>query len=308
MKHTHFCSSGGKNMKKSIFRGVGTALVTPFSDGKIDYDALERLIEGQIEAKISALIIGGTTGEAATLSDEERYELYAFCKERIGGRCAMVLGTGTNDTEVAIRHTKYAEDLGCDGALLVTPYYNKGTDRGVIEHYKKIAKSTSLPLILYNVPSRTGVNMSRQMLESLSEVENIVGIKEAADSADRLVDIAAMGDKLRLFAGNDSQLFTALSLGGDGVISVVSNLAPKQMMNIYDHFCEGNLSAAREAQISLLPLIHAMFIETNPAPIKYAMARVGLCRSEVRLPLFEVSDGAKKIIDDAIFRKNHLNI
>ena len=295
-------------MKKSIFRGVGTALVTPFSDGKIDYDALERLIEGQIEAKISALIIGGTTGEAATLSDEERYELYAFCKERIGGRCAMVLGTGTNDTEVAIRHTKYAEDLGCDGALLVTPYYNKGTDRGVIEHYKKIAKSTSLPLILYNVPSRTGVNMSRQMLESLSEVENIVGIKEAADSADRLVDIAAMGDKLRLFAGNDSQLFTALSLGGDGVISVVSNLAPKQMMNIYDHFCEGNLSAAREAQISLLPLIHAMFIETNPAPIKYAMARVGLCRSEVRLPLFEVSDGAKKIIDDAIFRKNHLNI
>lgn len=295
-------------MKKSIFRGVGTALVTPFSDGKIDYDALERLIEGQIEAKISALIIGGTTGEAATLSDEERYELYAFCKERIGGRCAMVLGTGTNDTEVAIRHTKYAEDLGCDGALLVTPYYNKGTDRGVIEHYKKIAKSTSLPLILYNVPSRTGVNMSRQMLESLSEVENIVGIKEAADSADRLVDIAAMGDKLRLFAGNDSQLFTALSLGGDGVISVVSNLAPKQMMNIYDHFCEGNLSAAREAQISLLPLIHAMFVETNPAPIKYAMARVGLCRSEVRLPLFEVSDGAKKIIDDAIFRKNHLNI
>lgn len=295
-------------MKKSIFRGVGTALVTPFSDGKIDYDALERLIEGQIEAKISALIIGGTTGEAATLSDEERYELYAFCKERIDGRCAMVLGTGTNDTEVAIRHTKYAEDLGCDGALLVTPYYNKGTDRGVIEHYKKIAKSTSLPLILYNVPSRTGVNMSRQMLESLSEVENIVGIKEAADSADRLVDIAAMGDKLRLFAGNDSQLFTALSLGGDGVISVVSNLVPKQMMNIYDHFCEGNLSAAREAQISLLPLIHAMFIETNPAPIKYAMARVGLCRSEVRLPLFEVSDGAKKIIDDAIFCKNHLNI
>ena len=265
-------------MKKSIFRGVGTALVTPFLDGKIDYDALERLIEGQIEAKIPALIIGGTTGEAATLSDEERYELYAFCKERIGGRCAMVLGTGTNDTEVAIRHTKYAEDLGCDGALLVTPYYNKGTERGVIEHYKKIAKSTSLPLILYNVPSRTGVNMSRQMLESLSEVENIVGIKEAADSADRLVDIAAMGDKLRLFAGNDSQLFTALSLGGDGVISVVSNLAPRRMMNIYQRFCEGNLTAAREAQISLLPLIRAMFVETNPAPVKYAMARVGLCR------------------------------
>jgi 4-hydroxy-tetrahydrodipicolinate synthase len=211
-------------MKKLIFEGVGTALITPFSGGDIDYTALGRLIDFQIEAGISALIIGGTTGEAATLSDGERYDLYRFAKERVGGRCALVFGTGTNDTRVAIRHTKFAEELGCDGALLVTPYYNKGTERGVLCHYRKIAESTTLPLMLYNVPSRTGVNMSMHTLESLSEVENIVAIKEASDSADRLTEIGAMGEKLRLYAGNDSQLFTVLSLGGGGVVSYCQTL------------------------------------------------------------------------------------
>ena len=172
-------------MKKKIFSGVGTALITPFSEDKIDYAALGRLIDRQIDAGVGALIIGGTTGEAATLSDKERYELYTFSRERIGGRCALVLGTGTNDTRVAIKHTNFAEELGCDGALLVTPYYNKGTERGIVAHYRKIAESTSLPLILYNVPGRTGVNITRQMLKSLSEVENIVGIKEASASAHR---------------------------------------------------------------------------------------------------------------------------
>ena len=289
-------------MKKTIFEGVGTALITPFSEGKIDFPALERLIERQIEAGISALVIGGTTGEAATLSDEERYELYAFAKEKIGGRCALVLGTGTNDTRVAIKHTRFAEELGCDGALLVTPYYNKGTERGVVCHYRAIAESTTLPLMLYNVPSRTGVNMSRATLESLGEVENIVAIKEASDSADRLVEIAAMGDKMRLYAGNDTQLFTALSLGGMGVISVVSNVAPERMMRIYRDFKSGDITSAREGQIRLLPLIRALFIETNPAPIKHAAARLGLCSVELRLPLYEVSSEAKRLIDIELSR------
>lgn len=284
-------------MKKLIFEGVGTALITPFSGGDIDYTALGRLIDFQIEAGISALIIGGTTGEAATLSDGERYDLYRFAKERVGGRCALVFGTGTNDTRVAIRHTKFAEELGCDGALLVTPYYNKGTERGVLCHYRKIAESTTLPLMLYNVPSRTGVNMSMHTLESLSEVENIVAIKEASDSADRLTEIGAMGEKLRLYAGNDSQLFTVLSLGGGGVVSVLSNLAPREMMEIYLCFKAGDIEGARARQMKLLPLIRAMFIETNPAPIKHAMASLGLCSSELRLPLFEISSDHKRLVD-----------
>lgn len=289
-------------MKKTIFEGVGTALITPFSDGRIDFPALGRLIEWQIEEGVSALVIGGTTGEAATLSDEERYELYAFAKEKIGGRCALMLGTGTNDTRVAINHTRIAEELGCDGALLVTPYYNKGTERGVVCHYRAIAESTSLPLMLYNVPSRTGVNMSRATLENLSEVENIVAIKEASDSADRLVEIAAMGDKMRLYAGNDTQLFTALSLGGAGVISVVSNIAPRRMMKIYKDYKTGDIPAARAEQKSLLPLIRALFAETNPAPVKHAAARLGLCSGELRLPLYEVSSETKRLIDIELSR------
>lgn len=289
-------------MKKTIFEGVGTALITPFSGGRIDYPALSRLIDFQIDSGIGALIIGGTTGEAATLSDSERYELYAFAKEKIGGRCALMLGTGTNDTRVAIKHTQFAEELGCDGALLVTPYYNKGTERGVVCHYRSIAESTSLPLMLYNVPSRTGVNMSRATLENLAEVENIVAIKEASDSADRLVEIAAMGERLQLYAGNDTQLFTTLSLGGKGVISVVSNVAPRLMNSIYESFKAGDILTARAGQGALLPLIKAMFIETNPAPVKHAMARLGFTSGEVRLPLYEVSGETKRVIDIELSR------
>ena len=289
-------------MKNEIFSGVGTALITPFSGDKIDFATLGRLIDRQIEAGISALIIGGTTGEAATLSDEERYELYAYSREKIGGRCALVLGAGTNDTKVAIKHARFAEESGCDGILLVTPYYNKGTERGIVAHYRRIAEATSLPLMLYNVPSRTGVNMTRQMLESLSEVDNIVAIKEASDSADRLVEIAAMRKKMALYAGNDSQLFTTLALGGLGVISVVSNLVPEKMVRIYRDFLAGDLGASRDGQTAILPLVRAMFYETNPAPIKYAMARVGLCSGELRLPLAEVTGETKRMIDIELAR------
>ena len=283
--------------KRVIFKGVGTALVTPFSRGRIDYPTLDRLIERQIDAKIDALVIGGTTGEAATLSDNERYVLYAHAIDRVGGRCAVILGTGTNDTRVAIKHTRVAKDLSADGALVVTPYYNKGTESGIRRHYEAIADAVDIPLILYNVPSRTGVSIPISTLAGLSERENIVGIKEAADSADRLVKISALGEALPLYAGNDSQTYTALALGGVGVISVLSNLCPERMKKISDSLASGENEAALSEQQTLLPLIDAMFAETNPAPMKYALARLGLCSEEMRLPMSEVCDDARRLID-----------
>lgn len=283
--------------KRVIFKGVGTALVTPFSRGRIDYPTLDRLIERQIDAKIDALIIGGTTGEAATLSDNERYVLYAHAIDRVGGRCAVILGTGTNDTRVAIKHTRVAKDLSADGALVVTPYYNKGTESGIRRHYEAIADAVDIPLILYNVPSRTGVSIPISTLAGLSERENIVGIKEAADSADRLVKISALGEALPLYAGNDSQTYTALALGGVGVISVLSNLCPERMKKISDSLASGENGAALSEQQTLLPLIDAMFAETNPAPVKYALARLGLCSEEMRLPMSEVCDDTRRLID-----------
>ena len=286
--------------KRVIFKGVGTALVTPFSRGRIDYPTLDRLIERQIDAKIDALVIGGTTGEAATLSDNERYVLYAHAIDRVGGRCAVVLGTGTNDTRVAIKHTRVAKDLSADGALVATPYYNKGTESGIRRHYEAIADAVDIPLILYNVPSRTGVSIPISTLAGLSERENIVGIKEAADSADRLVKISALGEALSLYAGNDSQTYTTLALGGVGVISVLSNLCPERMKKISDSLASGENEAALSEQQALLPLIDAMFAETNPAPVKYALARLGLCSEEMRLPMSEVCDDTRRLIDGSL--------
>ncbi len=271
--------------KRKIFSGAGTALVTPFSDGEIDYEALSRLIEFQIEGEIDALVIGGTTGEVATLSDKERYRLYAFAKEKINGRTKLIFGTGTNDTRVALSHTKFAEELGCDGVLLVTPYYNKGTENGIEKHYLKIAESVNLPIIVYNVPSRTGVNLGINLLDRLADHPNIVGIKEASDSVDRLVNLANFGESLWLYSGNDSQIYPTLALGGAGVISVMSNLLPKTTVKLCKSYFEGKHKEALDLQLRLLPFIKALFIETNPSPIKYAMAEKGLCSPEVRLPL-----------------------
>lgn len=282
--------------KKTVFCGVGTALVTPFRDGEIDYAALSELIEYQIRGGADAIVIGGTTGEAATLSDEERYRLFDFAKECIGERTKLVFGTGTNDTRAALKHTKYAEKIGCDGVLLVTPYYNKGTEDGVEKHYLKIAESADLPIILYNVPSRTGVNLGINLLSRLAEHPNIVGIKEASDSADRLVNLATFGDSLDLYAGNDSQIYTALSLGGKGVISVMSNLLPRVTHEICEKYFSGECGASLSLQLRLLAFIKALFVETNPTPIKYAMAEMGLCRSEVRLPLSEPRESTRTLV------------
>ena len=286
--------------KQTIFKGIGTALITPFKNGRIDFASLEGIIEKQIEAGVSALIIGGTTGEAATLSDVERYTLFEFTKEKTAGRAKLVFGTGTNDTRAAIRHTKRAEEIGCDGVLVVTPYYNKGTYSGVTKHYEEIAGATSLPVILYNVPSRTGVNLTLAQLERLSETKNIVALKEAGDSMDRYVSLAALTENLTLYAGNDSQIYTTLALGGLGVISVLSNVCPRLAVEICESYFSGDLENSRALQIKALPLITALFTETNPAPIKYAMKKGGLCENELRLPLMPVSQETEKTIDSLL--------
>ena len=287
-------------MKKAeIFRGVGTALITPFSDGEIDYDTLVRLIERQIDAGIDALIIGGTTAEAATLSDKERYELYKVARETVAGRCKLIFGTGTNDTRVAIKHTVFASELGCDGVLVVTPYYNRGTAEGVVRHYESIAKASGVPILLYNVPSRTGVNLSIETLKRLAENEGIVGIKEASDSVDRLVSISSI-DGLALYAGNDSQIYPVLSLGGIGAISVSSNLYPKETADICKYYFANNRVKSLQAQIDLLPVINALFLETNPSPVKYAMSKKGLCLPDMRLPMWLPTEATREKIDRII--------
>ena len=265
--------------KQTIFKGVGTALITPFKNRRIDFNALEHIIEKQIKARVGALVIGGTTGEAATLSDVERYTLFEFAKEKTAGRVKLIFGTGTNDTRAAIRHTRRAEEIGCDGVLVVTPYYNKGTYSGVSRHYEEIAKSTALPVILYNVPSRTGVNLTANQLEHLGKTKNIVAIKEAGDSMDKYVSLSALSESLGLYAGNDSQIYTTLALGGLGVISVLSNVCPRLAVEICDTYFNGELEKSRELQIKALPFISALFAETNPAPVKYAMYRLGLCEN-----------------------------
>ena len=285
--------------KMEIFTGVGTALITPFKEGKIDYATLGALIDRQIAAGIDALVIGGTTAEAATLSDGERYGLFEYARERVGGRCRLIFGTGTNDTRVAVRHTEYASHLGCDGVLVVTPYYNRGTAEGVVRHYEVIAEASGVPVLLYNVPSRTGVNLSIETLERLSECERIAGIKEASDSLDRLMSISRIPG-LALYSGNDSQIYPVLSLGGLGVISVVSNLYPEETIAICKHYFANNKEKSLEIQKRLLPVISALFLETNPAPIKYAMAKKGLCLPDMRLPMWLPTKITRDKIDRVI--------
>ena len=283
-------------MKKKAFRGAATALITPFRDGKIDYPALDAIIEGQIRGGVGAIVVGGTTGEAATLTAREREELYEFARAKTLGRIPLILGTGTNDTEEVMSRTSMAARIGCDAALVVTPYYNKGTVPGVTEHYLKVANCTDLPIIVYNVPSITGVNLTFQQLETFAKCEKIIGIKEATDSMDRFVKIAAFGDELPLYSGNDNSIFTALALGGMGVISVLSNLLPERVEGICHDYFLGDIVSSRGEQLTLLPLIDAIFTETNPSPIKYAMSLLGICKEELRLPLSPPTGPTRKLL------------
>ena len=286
--------------KEAIFRGVGTAVITPFRDGRIDYHTLERITVMQTEGGADALIFCGTTGESSTLSAYERDRLFYYSIKIVGGRVPVILGCGSNNTKVAISLTKKAAELGADGALIVSPYYNKGTEDGLCLHFERIAESADIPVILYNVPSRTGVNLSIPTLKRLARHPNVRGIKEASDSSERLIALSELAKDLPLYAGNDSQFFLTLALGGEGVISVASNAYPEKMKEIYQAFSEGRIKDSLLYQTRLLPFIRACFAETSPAPIKHAMKLLGFGDGSLRLPLTEPRDDIKAIISERI--------
>ena len=273
-------------MKKTVFKGAATAIITPFKGGKVDYEAFGRLIDWQIDEGISAIVAAGTTGEGSTLTDAEHREVIRFCVERTAGRVPVVAGTGSNDTAYAIDLTKFACDAGADAMLLVTPYYNKATQKGLIESFTAVADVSRKPVILYNVPSRTGCNITPATAKELSKHPNIAGIKEASGNISQVAEIAQLcGDDLDIYSGNDDQILPVLSLGGKGVISVLSNLLPKRTDMICKNYFAGNTSEALKEQLELLPLINALFSEVNPIPVKAAMAAMGFGDNELRLPL-----------------------
>ena len=272
--------------KDLIFKGVGTALITPTNEKGIDYENLEKLIEFQIKEGVNSIIIAGTTGEGSTLNDKEHRDLLEFSKKKINHRVPMIAGTGSNDTNYACELAKFSCSIGVDGLLVVTPYYNKATQYGLIKMYTEIAKVSSAPIILYNVPSRTGVNIEPETYLELSKVENIVGIKEANGNITKIIDaFKLVGDKLAIYSGNDDEIVPFLSLGGVGVISVLSNMLPKETVAICDKFFNGDVKGSRELQLKYLPLIRCLFSEVNPIPIKSAMNKLGYCDNFLRLPL-----------------------
>lgn len=273
-------------MKKTVFEGVATALVTPMNKNGVDYDAFGRLIEWQIQEGINALVIAGTSGEGSTLTDDEHKELLRFAVEKIAGRVPVIAGTGSNDTAYAIELTKYASEIGCDAMLLVTPYYNKATQRGLIESFRAIADASTKPCILYNVPSRTGCNLTPASCAVLAEHPNIVGVKEASGNISQIAEIAALTKgNFDIYSGNDDQIVPLMSLGGKGVISVVSNILPRKTVELCDKFFAGDLEGSRAIQLELLPLINSLFCEVNPIPAKAAVSALGFGENYVRLPL-----------------------
>ena len=279
-------------MKQTIFKGAGVALVTPMKeDHSIDYDVFAALIEDQIAKKTDALIIAGTTGESSTLSDEEHIEVIRFAKEKAAGRVPVIAGTGSNDTSYAIWLSQEAEKAGADGLLVVTPYYNKASQKGLFAHFKAIAKATKLPIILYNVPSRTGCNLAPETVAKLADTENIVGIKEASGNLSQVAKLAALcGDKIDIYSGNDDQITPILSLGGVGVISVLSNVCPEETHNICQNWFDGNIAEATRLQLHYIELISALFSDVNPIPVKQAMNYMGWQVGSCRMPLCDMED------------------
>ena len=273
-------------MKKTIFRGAATAIVTPMKKGEVDFDALRRLVDFQIENGIDALVAAGTTGESSTLTDEEHVEVIKTVVDRAAGRVPVIAGTGSNDAAYAIKLSQDACRLGADALLLVTPYYNKATQAGLIEMYKAIAAEVTRPIILYNVPSRTGVNIEPQTYLALADVPNIVAIKEANGNIGKIVEtMSLVHDKLDLYSGNDDQIVPLMSLGGQGVISVLSNILPRETSAMCHAFLKGDVVSARAAQFKYHKLIDQLFCEVNPIPVKAAMTRLGFGDGSIRLPL-----------------------
>ena len=295
-------------MKKIIFKGCGTAIITPFTeDNKVDFDAFKKMLEFQLNEGADCIIVCGTTGEASTMSLEERKETIKFALDTVNKKIPIIAGTGSNNTQAAIEMTQYCESIGVDGALIVTPYYNKTTQAGLVAHYSAIAKSTKLPIVLYNVPGRTGVNISPKTCLELSKIENIVAIKEASGNLSQIAEIANLcGDELKIYSGNDDQIVPILSVGGIGVISVLSNIMPKYTHQMTSEFFSGNVEMAAKMQVDAIPLIKALFCEVNPIPVKAACNLMKLGGGNPRLPLIPMSEDGLKVLSSEMKKMNLL--
>ena len=273
-------------MKNTIFEGAGTAIVTPLTEKGVDYESFGRLIDWQIEQGADAIVVAGTTGEGSTLTDEEHREVVSYCVKRVANRVPVIAGTGSNDTAYAIDLTKFACDAGADAMLLVTPYYNKATQNGLIKSFTAIADASTKPCFLYNVPSRTGCNLLPKTVAALADHPRITAVKEASGNISQIVETAALcGDKIDIYSGNDDQIIPILSVGGKGVISVLSNIMPKETSLMCKRFFEGDVQGAAAMQLEYLPLINALFCEVNPIPVKAACAAMGFGENYLRLPL-----------------------
>ena len=281
----------------SIFKGSGVAIVTPFDERGVDLKKLEELIEWHIDSKTDAIIVCGTTGEASTMTEQERKETIKFVVDIVNKRIPVIAGTGSNNTAVAISMSKWAEKIGVDGLLVITPYYNKTTQKGLVEHFKAVANSVTSPIIIYNVPSRTGLNITPSTLLKLCEVQNIVAVKEASGDISQIARIKLLcGDKLDIYSGNDDQVIPILSLGAIGVISVIANVIPTEVHNMCELYFKGEHANALKIQLGFLPLNDALFIETNPIPVKTAMNLMGMEVGFLRLPLCEMEDANLQVL------------
>lgn len=293
-------------MKKAIFEGCGTAIVTPFTEDGVNFEEFKKLIEFQIENEVDAIIVCGTTGEAATMTMEEKKETIKFVMDTVAKRTKVIVGTGSNNTKAAIEMSKFAEEVGADGILVVTPYYNKTTQQGLIAHYTEIAKSVKLPIIMYSVPGRTGVNILPETCKELSKIKNIVAIKEASGDISQVAKIASLcKDDLAIYSGNDDQIIPVLSLGGKGVISVLSNIMPKYTHDMIKNYLNGNIKQATKMQLDVIDLTDALFVEVNPIPVKYALNLMEFEFGVPRLPLIELSDKNKDVMKQ-IMKKHEL--
>lgn len=281
----------------SLFEGCGVALVTPFKNNEVDYEKLKEIINWHIDNKTDAIVICGTTGESATMTDKERKSVIKFTVETVNNRIPVIAGSGSNNTAYSVELSKYCEEVGVDGLLVVTPYYNKATELGLINHYECIANSVNLPIILYNVPGRTGVNIAPKTVKKLSTIKNIIAIKEASGDISQVAEIARLcGDDIDIYSGNDDMVVPILSLGGKGVISVVANILPRDTHNMVETYLNGDLLNSRKLQLDMNGLINSLFIEVNPIPVKTAMNLMGMDVGELRLPLTNMTDDNLKIL------------
>ncbi|MBE6064788.1 4-hydroxy-tetrahydrodipicolinate synthase [Clostridium cochlearium] len=290
----------------NIFKGSGVAIVTPFCENGVNFEKLEELIEWHIENNTDAIIICGTTGESSTMTETERKETIKFTVEKVHGRIPVIAGTGSNNTSATIELSKWAKSIGVDGLLLITPYYNKTTQKGIIEHFKAINDNVNIPMILYNVPGRTGLNLLPETLVKICELcSNIVAIKEASGDLSQIIKIKALlKDRIDIYSGNDDQIIPILSVGGIGVISVLANIMPKEVHNMCKFYLNGQIKKALEIQLDTLSLTNSLFIETNPIPIKTAMNLMGIDVGELRLPLCNMDENNLKLLKKELLNHN----